>query len=179
MAEPIITSGSTVNSVFNDPNLIQLLAGIGARLDPEGIGGALGVPAIQMSQARSAQSALAGQETQRRGSNLLAMAQLMPEGEQRNMYVQQAISLLGGLTPKGQPGVTGIKMAPTGGVTLDVDAPGTASEAAQQYISESAGTSAPQAGVTLPGVAPTPGGGFALPARRESQIPLSSLVPFY
>ena len=56
-AQPGASPGvlGSVNNLLSDPNFIQLLAGIGASLDPQGLGGRLGAVATQLSRNTSAQ----------------------------------------------------------------------------------------------------------------------------
>ncbi len=51
-----------MQALASNPNFIQLLAGIGAGLDPEGIGGAVGGPTAQMSRHQAMQQAAAKQQ---------------------------------------------------------------------------------------------------------------------
>lgn len=115
---------ATIAEILADPNFQSLLAGIGARLDPEGVGGALGGATTQFIQSRAAQNAVTKQDEQRQTSNDLAVAMMLPEGEQKTFFLNRAMNRLGGLTPKGQPGVTGLTMGPDGSATLKMDLPG-------------------------------------------------------
>ena len=51
-----------VNGVLSDPNFINLLAGVGAGLDPEGVGGAIGKATQGMIQNKQMGKAVAKQD---------------------------------------------------------------------------------------------------------------------
>lgn len=54
--------GDGITGLFNDPNFINFLAGTGAGLDPEGVGGALGKPAQAWNQNKQMGKAMAKQD---------------------------------------------------------------------------------------------------------------------
>ena len=62
-----------VGGLFADPNFINFLAGTGAALDPEGVGGALGKPVQAWNQNKQMGKAMEKQD-QRWGSLMEAMA---------------------------------------------------------------------------------------------------------
>jgi len=97
------------SALLADPNFQSLLAGTGARLDPEGAGGAIGQSALQMIQGKAAQKATGDAEAKRQKFN------------------EQILALLGGLTPKEMPGPTSVKMGP-GQMTVDMTPPGGGAE---------------------------------------------------
>ncbi len=72
-------------------NVINLLAGIGSRLDPKGVGGALGGATLAFTGAQAAQERAASSDA--------------AQSRQTQMLLD-AISKHGGLTPPGTPGIT-------------------------------------------------------------------------
>lgn len=155
-----------MTDLFADPNFLSLLAGLGARLDPQGVGGAIGGAVTQGIQSQAAQKSLAGQEKSRMGTSALLLSRLLPEGEQQTQMVQRAIDLLG-LTPKGTKGVTGLEMGKDGGITLKIDPATTPLNQQGPVSQEPTITSAPSTGIVSSTRRP----------QRSSQ--LNALIPFY
>ena len=103
--------GKNITELFQDANFQNLLAGAGARLDPTGIGGALGGATIALNKSFGAQQ----------------VAEKQGEANQREM--KTAIDLLNAqrlnatppvgvpVTPPNEPGPTSIKANPDGTVT--------------------------------------------------------------
>lgn len=104
-------AGKNITEIFQDANFQNLLAGAGARLDPSGIGGALGGATIALNKSFGAQQ----------------VAEKQGEANQREM--KTAIDLLNAqrlnatppvgvpVTPPNEPGPTSIKANPDGTVT--------------------------------------------------------------
>jgi hypothetical protein len=129
---------ATLNEILTNKNLINLLAGVGAGIDPKGVGGVLGAPVIQFNRNVAAQEREAAQEKKQGDANTAL------------------IDILSGkvpLTPAGQPGARKIEATDTG-LKLDVDMPpGTVPTGTVP------GGTAPQLGPIAPtgaGVAPVP-----------------------
>jgi len=100
--------GFSFAGLFNNPNFQNVLAQLGAGLDPHGVGGVLGAATQAFVKAKAAQSATESQEAE------------------RQQYNQQLLSILAGrMTPQGQPGVTGMKLGPDGTLKLEANLPGT------------------------------------------------------
>lgn len=158
-----------ISQLFSDPNFLGLLAGVGARLDPEGVGGAIGVPAQQLIQGQAAQKALGEQEKRRSALTTLAASSLLPDNDPRkNDFLNRAISYLGGMTAPDKEGVTGVKVGPGGNYLLDITPPKAPINAEGPYSQETPiTTNAPATTVT-----PTP-----TPTRQRSRV--SDIVPFY
>ena len=96
------TPSFSVAKLFNDPNFVNLLAGIGAKLDPQGVGGALGTSTIAFNQAKAAQAA---------GAKTIANnARLMRSYE-------KVATRLGGMTPPGVEGATSLRVNKDGSYT--------------------------------------------------------------
>ncbi len=91
--------------LLGDRNFINLLAGIGGRLDPKGVGGALGGATIAYTGAQAAQ--------ERAASNANAQ-------NQQTKMLLDALDKHGGLTPPGTPGVTSAAATDTG-LNLKID----------------------------------------------------------
>jgi len=133
-----------------NPNLIQMLAGIGAEMDPKGAGGILGRAAIGFSrrEQRGALAAkmLAGGEAERkelREMNQRLLDRLgpatLPGTPGLNSYKENSngslslnidtgnpekfVADLGGYSPAGMPGVTSLTRDRSGAYIFDVDAP--------------------------------------------------------
>lgn len=162
------TMGFNLQKLLADPNVQNLLAGVGTRLDPEGAGGALGGATTQLVQSRAAQTALAGQERQRSASNLLQLAATAPEPEQAAYYRNKAIEMLGDFTPKGQPGVTAVKMGPAGELNFSIDPPGL------QPLNQQGPVSSETPAATTGATTSTP----TSVAPQRPRTNLSNIVPF-
>lgn len=130
----------TTAKLFKDPNFLQLLSGIGGALDPQGFAGALNQVNQQYLRDQAARKAFGNRSGQ------------------RNSMTQEAINALGGMTPKGQPGVTSMSMTPSGSLKLEVDPPG----------DQQAGTQPTQIQT---------GQGQQIP--QGQQIRASDILPFY
>ena len=146
-------------------NFLALLAGIGARLDPQGAGGAIGVPAQQAIASIAAQDR--------------AKAQAAAQNAQTKMVIE-ALNQHGGISPKENPGVTSIKATPEGvqfEVTPKQDTTGleAPSPTAAPAVAAPAGTSVPAA-PTVPSLGVGPEGVRPYSATRER---INSLLPFY
>lgn len=102
------TTGFSISSLLSNPNFQRLLAGIGSRLDPEGVGGALGSAADAYIANTSEQRARAGQENARVESNRTLGTRI--GGDAR-------------MTPPGSEGLSSIKTTPKGSVILEYDPP--------------------------------------------------------
>jgi hypothetical protein len=145
-----------IQGLVSNPNFINLLAGIGTRLDPEGIGGILGVPTQQINQSIAAQRALSSQEAQRKETNALLQR------------------LLAGMTPNGVEGPSSITINPDG-FTAKVETPGGGSALLDTGVSAGA-----PASTTTPAPLSTSTRGSVSsyrPATGSTQ--LSQIIPFY
>ena len=157
----------TLARLLANPNFQTLLAGIGTGLDPEGVGGAIGRPTIGAIQSQAAQKAIGEQENLRRGTNLLAIASMVPEDE-RGPYIQQALAMLGGLGPLDKPGPNSVKMEKDGTATINVTIPRMPNP---MDIQQEQGPRELPAGVTAPKA--------TTPRQQQSRGLLSRLIPFY
>src|SRR6266403_5260247 len=54
---PATGFGASMSQLFSNPNFLSLLAGIGAKMDPEGVGGIIGIPTQQFIANKAAQEA--------------------------------------------------------------------------------------------------------------------------
>lgn len=153
-------TGFDLSKLLSDPNVQSIMAGIGARLDPEGVGGALGTATQQFVQAQASQKALAGQEKGRMGQSSLLAASMMPPGPEKDALMKRGIEMLG-LTPPGTPGLSGVKMGPKGQIITEFDPPGTVGTA-KEFSSQPLQITQP-----IQGASPAP-------VRRD----LNSIVPF-
>ena len=99
------TTGGGFLGLLANPAFQNLLAGIGAGLDPKGVGGAIGNATIGYNKSRQAQAALASPEAARAA------------------YLDKLKETLGGFTPKGEAGVTSLGVAPDGSVNIKLDPP--------------------------------------------------------
>uniref|UniRef100_A0A6M3XN83 Uncharacterized protein n=1 Tax=viral metagenome TaxID=1070528 RepID=A0A6M3XN83_9ZZZZ len=115
-----MAEGFDIRALISDPNFQSFLAGTGAGLDPQGVGGAIGVPAQQMIQSKAAQKATAA------------------GASRQEKFMQQLIQLLGGLTPKEMPGPTSVKMGP-GQMSIDLTPPSGAGGFGAAPVSPEAG----------------------------------------
>jgi hypothetical protein len=99
-------SGFNVATLLTNRNFLNLLAGVGADLDPEGAGGALGRATIALNKG------LAAQEAKEQADARI------------DAYNQQALAFLareGGFTPQGQRGVPLFKANPDGSFRVDLN----------------------------------------------------------
>ena len=78
----------SVEDLFANRNFQALLAGIGTELDPQGAGGMIGRPTMQMIKSKAAQEATAKQQK----------------------FFTDLAKYLGGFTPGDQPGLTSMTM---------------------------------------------------------------------
>lgn len=92
-------------ALFNDRNFLNMLAGTGAGLDPEGVGGAVGKATQQYIRSLATQEAVAKEDAEKKRFN------------------EQLLAILGGLTPKEMAGPTSMKIGPDK-MTLDITRPG-------------------------------------------------------
>ena len=145
-----MAEGFDIRALFSDPNFQSFLAGTGAGLDPQGVGGAIGVPAQQMIQSKAAQKATAA------------------GASKQDKFMQQLVQLLGGLTPKETPGPTSVKMGP-GQMSIDLTPPGGAG-----------GFGAAPFGADPFGIRAAGGGeGGFQPTPQERRMPqISDIIPF-
>jgi hypothetical protein len=125
--------GGGLTALFQDRNFLSLLAGIGAGLDPKGVGGALG---------NASQQAIAGQAAQER-----AAKQAAAQNAQTKMVID-ALNNYGGLSPKESPGVTSLSATPEG-VKMEITP-----QAQQEGEAAAASAPTPQAQATT-GMRPT------------------------
>jgi hypothetical protein len=100
-----------INTLFNDPNFISTLAGMGAGFGRGRAGEFIGKPVQQMVQNVAAQKSTAA------------------NNERTAKFWQQLIAALQGATPAGTPGLTGIKTKAGGDVTMDITPPSSAAAA--------------------------------------------------
>jgi hypothetical protein len=115
MAEPFTNplQGKSFLEILRDPGTQNLLAGIGAKLDPTGVGGALGTTTVGYNQSRVAAQRAEEQEKKR--------------NEQMTMLTRVLGTMSGDnqtgnvITPKGQPGVTSIQAKPDGSLSINAD----------------------------------------------------------
>ena len=137
-------AGKSLTEIFQDANFQNLLAGAGARLDPQGIGGALGGATIALNKSFGAQKVAENQGAAN-------------EAQQRDMKTE--LDLLRAqrlnntppvgvpVTPPNVPGPTSIKANPDGSVTTTStpdNGPGsTANQLATPLVSTSPTVSAP------------------------------------
>ena len=161
----------SVEELFNDPNFLSLLAGVGIALDPEGVGGRLGKQAQSLIQGQAAQKVTEGQENVRAGQNVLTSASQMQPGPAKDEAVSYGLSLMS-MTPPGQKGITKIAKQKAGGYTMDFDIVDGPLDT-RSGVAQTQGSSAPS------------GGGGQVPGygRREGpQTPeqrLENLLPFF
>ena len=66
MSKAATAKGGNWTDMFNDPNFINFLAGTGARMDPEGVGGALGGATQEWVQGEQAGKAATAQRDEQR-----------------------------------------------------------------------------------------------------------------
>lgn len=78
-----------INEFMADRNIQNALAGFGAGLDPQGVGGALGNATISMNKSKAMQESVA-----------------KTEKEDKDFRSQLLALLGGGMTPAGTPGMT-------------------------------------------------------------------------
>ena len=86
-----------------NPNLINLVAGIGAGMDPQGAAGVIGRGAIEYNTNVAAQKAYKEQQTSEQG---------------RNKKIFDVLSSWGDMSPKGEMGPTKVEMKPDGQVSM-------------------------------------------------------------
>jgi len=167
------------NKLINDPNFWNLIAGIGAGLDPEGVGGAIGRPTIAFNKSNIAAKALAEQEASRKGSNLFMLSMMLPEDDPRKAKLrEEAFNMLAGImTPPDKKGLTSIKMGPKGNIIFDW-APADASPLEPQgpQTQDTTATTSSTVGTTAPGGQPTLS---TEPRKRVQSLRLDEIVPFY
>jgi hypothetical protein len=147
---PPTTFMGSAKALFEDPNFIQMLGGIGAQMDPQGAGGILGRAAVTGSRNKAAQDLaakmLAGRDADRAELNARQQALLdrlgpvtlpgtpglnsykpLPHGAmQLNLDTGDPLKMmdeLGGSTPKGKPGVTSFEPLEDGSFNFVVDPP--------------------------------------------------------
>ncbi len=145
-----IQTESPFTKLLGDRNFINLLAGIGSRLDPKGVGGALGGATIAYTGAQAAQ--------ERAASNAEAQ-------NQQTKMLLDALNQHGGLTPKGTPGITSAT-ATEDGIKLDVTG----------NLTGQGGNTTPAAPEAPPSV--TPAQSSTLSA-EENKRRIASILPFY
>ena len=102
------TSGIYSDGKFN-PNFLNLLAGIGARIDPYGVGGNIGIPAIEYIKAQAASE---------RADKVAATNDAQAEQHRKLIEALQVDD--GALTLPDQPGITNKKLNPDGSYTITV-----------------------------------------------------------
>jgi hypothetical protein len=154
---PEATQQQGIAGLLSNPNFINLLAGIGTNLDPQGVGGALGQPTLAVNQSIAAQRALSSQEDERR------------------KYNQQLLELLSGITPKGVAGPSSVTINPDG-YTAKVELPGGGSAVSDLGTGrlDTGVTAGPPASIATPTPVSTQNYRPATGATNISQI-----VPFY
>lgn len=94
-----------IKGIFSDPNFYRILGEGAGAVGPGTIGDRMGQVGSKAIGAIQQQQATEKAESQRQQQN------------------QALIKALGGITPSGRPGVTGIKVNPKGGLTIDYDMP--------------------------------------------------------
>ncbi len=148
-------------NLFTNPDFQSLLAGIGARLDPKGAGGALGGAAQQYLNQQALQKTAARTQTiqDRRHADILA-----------------ALDRVGGITPKGQPGGDTISRNDDGSLKvtsthLPVDSTQVSAAAPQAAGDYSTAIPAGTPPITSTPVSPT------IPASGVSTSPQTSTLP--
>ncbi|GAG31976.1 unnamed protein product [marine sediment metagenome] len=99
------SGGFDFMKLLGDRNFINMLAGVGTGLDPQGAGGAIGRPTQQYIQSLATQEAVAKKEGQ------------------RMKMEKDLLSILGGATPKDMPGLTTAKIG-DGTMQLDINTAG-------------------------------------------------------
>jgi hypothetical protein len=172
-----VPPGFSVSRLLSDPGFQNLLAGVGQKLDPEGVGGALGGATIAYNQSQVAAKRAEAQEKQR--------------NEQTSMLTDVLKRMSGTesvMTPKGQPGVTSIQTKPDGSLNINADVPGP-STTQNQIATTQAGavnanpTVAPvsAAGATVLNAgtpaAPQVMPGVTVTAPREPAVPAAETAP--
>lgn len=100
------SGGFDVQKILANRNFTNLLAGIGAKLDPNGVGGALGGATIAYNAAQASSERA---DTQEKTKNA------------QHEKLLQLLETHGGPTPAGTPGLTGFKVGPKGNVIADID----------------------------------------------------------
>lgn len=158
---PASTWFSSAADWLQKPGSQNLLAGIGAKLDPNGIGAALGGATTAYNQSRVAEERAATQE-----KNL---------EEQR----QSALKILQ-LSPPGQPGPTKIEAKKDGGIvqTSDIVAPTVPTTNAAAAPAPASATQVPGSGVLLPPAAATTAPAVDPYARNTPQFDIRQIIPF-
>jgi len=148
-------TGMSLTDLLANRDFQSLLAGVGARLDPKGPGGALGLA------------------TQQYLGMLGAREQAQKQADAQNAQTKLVIDALakhGGFTPRDTPGVTSAQATPDGGVKLDITPPVAPAGAT--------GGVAPVAPVA-PTAPVTPTGAVAPTGAVDSQRAIGALLPFY
>lgn len=110
MTEP--STGFSIGKLFEDPNFIAMLAGVGAATDPSGVGGILGNATTTLVRNRAAQSAAAKQLEEGR-----------LEREDMRQQHRELMQRLGPITAPDRPGLNSIKPAKDGTVDIDIVPP--------------------------------------------------------
>jgi hypothetical protein len=141
--------GGGLTALFQDRNFLSLLAGIGAGLDPKGVGGALG---------GASQQAIAAQAAQER-----AAKQAAAQNAQTKMVID-ALNNYGGLSPRESPGVTSLSATPEG-VKMEITPQTQQQEGA---VAPETAAPSPQAQATT-GIRPT----------GTNRDKINALLPFY
>jgi hypothetical protein len=155
MTEP--QAGFSIGNMFSDPNFLQLLAGIGAAADPEGAGGVIGKPTMNLIKSKAAQSAAAKQ-----------LESGAAERDELRQQHRELLNRLGPITGPSEAGLNSIKPAANRTVNIDLNAPDTG-----KLVSDLGGFSA----LEEPGInsmTRSPSGStlvnYTLPKRREIPI---------
>lgn len=150
------TTGTSMGGwtdVFQNPEFLSLLAGMGARMGGKGsMAEAIGAPTQQMIQAQAMRGALGEQE------------------KASKEWKEMLLKVLGGFTPTGEPGINTAKVSDKGlvldiaGPTAPIGAAGAAGlpPGAHPYDFSAGGIAAPTATPT--------------PTRRDMRI--SDILPF-
>lgn len=144
MAEATPMAGTTpfsLGKLFEDPNFINLLAGVGASIDPTGVGGILGNATMKLVSSKQAQRA--GEKTLNETGRDVVTRKLGPvtpiDREGPNSIKSNSngsldidvntrdsgklVSTLGGYTPLGIEGVNRVTRTPRGSFLINYDPP--------------------------------------------------------
>lgn len=133
------THGFSISGLFENPDFLRMLAGIGAEMDPQGAGGILGRAATTMIKSKAA--AKAGEQTLNEdGEVTRKLGPLTPKGTQGpNKITRKSngsldidvdhsdpaklVDTLGGYTPLGQEGINSLSRTPSGSLLVNYDPP--------------------------------------------------------
>lgn len=150
---------SGITALLQDRNFLSLLSGIGAGLDPKGVGGAIGIPT---------RNAIAAQAAQER-----ATKQAAAQNAQTKMVIE-ALNRHGGISSTDQPGINSISTNNKGGIKIDAN-PQSGDYSGSGLEQPTVQTTTPDA-PTIPQIGPA---GTLQNPPNTSRSSIESLLPFY